>query len=71
MLAAEWQVPIAWNLADGYQRNDDGGIGPVLKIHRNTMRECISHFAGRDADPRPAPASEMAATVSRADGDCT
>jgi acetoin utilization deacetylase AcuC-like enzyme len=39
--AAEWKVPVAWNLAGGYQRTEDGGIGPVLEIHRNTMRECV------------------------------
>ena len=34
-------LPVAWNLAGGYQRDADGGIGPVLAIHRNTMRACI------------------------------
>jgi len=42
--AAERQVPIAWNLAGGYQRTDDGGIEPVLEIHRNTMRECVRTY---------------------------
>jgi acetoin utilization deacetylase AcuC-like enzyme len=37
-------VPIAWNLAGGYQRDDQGGIGPVLEIHRNTMIECARVF---------------------------
>ncbi len=33
-------VPIAWNLAGGYQTDSDGGIQAVLEIHNNTMREC-------------------------------
>jgi acetoin utilization deacetylase AcuC-like enzyme len=34
-------VPVAWNLAGGYQRGADGGIGPVLAIHRATMEEAV------------------------------
>ena len=30
-------VPVAWNLAGGYQRDADGGIRPVLDIHDHTM----------------------------------
>jgi len=30
-------IPLAWNLAGGYQRDADGGIRPVLDIHDNTM----------------------------------
>lgn len=48
--AAELKVPIAWNLAGGYQRTADGGIGPVLEIHRNTMRECAASYARRSVD---------------------
>lgn len=33
-------VPIAWNLAGGYQTEPDGSIPKVLEIHDNTMREC-------------------------------
>ena len=29
-------MPVAWNLAGGYQHDADGGIEPVLKIHRGT-----------------------------------
>lgn len=32
--------PLAWNLAGGYQRDLDGGIEPVLKIHRGTAIAC-------------------------------
>ena len=38
-------LPVAWDLAGGYQRDDDGGIRPVLDIHDNTMRECLAVFA--------------------------
>jgi acetoin utilization deacetylase AcuC-like enzyme len=30
-------VPVAWNLAGGYQLDENGGIRPVLDIHDNTM----------------------------------
>ncbi|MEO8184278.1 MAG: hypothetical protein ABI895_36115 [Deltaproteobacteria bacterium] len=33
-------VPVAWNLAGGYQRDADGGISKVLEIHDNTLLEC-------------------------------
>ncbi|MBU6272467.1 MAG: histone deacetylase [Betaproteobacteria bacterium] len=32
-------IPVAWNLAGGYQRDSSGGIQPVLDIHNNTMAE--------------------------------
>ncbi len=39
-------IPIAWNLAGGYQRDSDGSIEKVLAIHRETMKiaitECMS-----------------------------
>lgn len=31
------QLPVAWNLAGGYQRDADGSIRPVLALHDNTM----------------------------------
>jgi acetoin utilization deacetylase AcuC-like enzyme len=34
------KVPVAWNLAGGYQKKEDGSIPGVLEIHDNTMREC-------------------------------
>jgi len=37
-------VPVAWNLAGGYQRDAAGGILKVLQIHDNTMRECARVF---------------------------
>ena len=39
-------VPVVWNLAGGYQRDDDGGISKVLLIHDNTMRACAHTFTG-------------------------
>jgi acetoin utilization deacetylase AcuC-like enzyme len=42
----ERDVPVAWNLAGGYQRDADGGISKVLEVHDNTMRECIRAFGG-------------------------
>jgi acetoin utilization deacetylase AcuC-like enzyme len=32
-------LPLVWNLAGGYQRDRNGGITPVLEIHRNTALE--------------------------------
>lgn len=44
---AELGVPVAWNLAGGYQRDEANGIRPVLDIHDNTMRACAAtHIAG-------------------------
>jgi len=44
---AERAIPVAWNLAGGYQRTEDGGIEPVLAIHRNTMRACVAQYGPR------------------------
>ena len=35
-------IPVAWNLAGGYQEEPDGSIPSVLEIHRNTAIECIA-----------------------------
>jgi acetoin utilization deacetylase AcuC-like enzyme len=42
--ARDLGVPIAWNLAGGYQRDADGGIAPVLAIHAATAREAVAVF---------------------------
>jgi acetoin utilization deacetylase AcuC-like enzyme len=34
-------VPVAWNLAGGYQKENDGSIPVVLEIHRNTANACL------------------------------
>lgn len=39
-------VPVAWNLAGGYQVEPDGTIPKVLEIHDNTMRECVRVYGG-------------------------
>ncbi|MCV2352284.1 hypothetical protein [Paucibacter sp. Y2R2-4] len=36
---ARWGVPVAFNLAGGYQTDEAGTIEPVLKLHRQTMEE--------------------------------
>jgi hypothetical protein len=41
-------------LGRGGQRDAAGGIGPVLEVHRNTMKACVSARGGtRQSDPRP------------------
>lgn len=40
------QVPLAWDLAGGYQRDTSGSIAPVLEIHDNTLRECARAYFG-------------------------
>lgn len=42
--AAKIGLPVAWNLAGGYQVDAEGGIAPVLEIHRRTMRACVKAF---------------------------
>jgi acetoin utilization deacetylase AcuC-like enzyme len=39
--AREMRLPVAWNLAGGYQRDANGQILPVLQIHDNTMKACL------------------------------
>lgn len=39
---AKANIPVAWNLAGGYQIEKDGSIPKVLEIHDNSMRECIA-----------------------------
>ena len=47
-VAATIGVPVAWNLAGGYQKTADGGIEPVLAIHRRTMETCAKVFVDAD-----------------------
>lgn len=42
--ARDLRVPIVWNLAGGYQVQDDGSIPRVLEIHDNTMRACVRAY---------------------------
>jgi len=46
---ARAKVPVAWNLAGGYQVDRDGGIPKVIQIHDNTMRECVRVHVGAAA----------------------
>jgi len=39
---ADLGVPVAWNLAGGYQKEADGSIPKVLEIHENTARAAIA-----------------------------
>lgn len=43
--ALKARVPVAWNLAGGYQRDEFGTIAPTLAIHRNTMAEAVEQMA--------------------------
>ena len=44
MVAVYLDVPIAWNLAGGYQEQSDGSIKAVLTIHYYTMQECCKMY---------------------------
>ena len=37
-------IPIAWNLAGGYQVDSGGGIQAILDIHNNTILECAAAY---------------------------
>jgi acetoin utilization deacetylase AcuC-like enzyme len=54
--AAAIGLPVAWNLAGGYQKDAAGGIAAVLEIHRNTMRACVDVYATATVAGRKAPA---------------
>jgi acetoin utilization deacetylase AcuC-like enzyme len=38
-------IPIVWNLAGGYQKDNKGTIEPILLCHRNTMKACLEVFS--------------------------
>ena len=40
--AKQLGLPVAWDLAGGYQRDENNGISPVLAIHNNTMEVCLA-----------------------------
>jgi hypothetical protein len=42
----------AWNLAGGYQKDAQGGIEPVLAIHRRTMQACAYRSLRKGARAR-------------------
>ena len=43
-IAKEMKMPIAWNLAGGYQIDETGSIGKVIEIHANTLRICAEVY---------------------------
>ncbi|MFZ4625375.1 MAG: hypothetical protein ACOYNF_14210 [Rhodoferax sp.] len=61
---AALRVPVAWNLAGGYQRDKNGSIRPVLEIHENTLRECVRVYVNKNAadDPQANPVLALQAT---------
>ncbi len=46
-------VPVAWNLAGGYQREPDGSIPKVLAIHRRTALACVEAYGLRGVVRQP------------------
>lgn len=42
---ARTRVPLAWNLAGGYTRDEAGTIAPVLAIHDATLAECFAAYS--------------------------
>ena len=37
-------IPVAWNLAGGYQRSPSGDISRVIELHRATMNACFDRY---------------------------
>lgn len=50
--ARELGIPVAWNLAGGYQRLTNGGILPVLELHYNTLRTFAHVTMGLQSEPQ-------------------
>ncbi len=44
-LCRDLRIPVVWNLAGGYQRDQHDGISKVLELHRATMEECVACFS--------------------------
>jgi acetoin utilization deacetylase AcuC-like enzyme len=42
---ARTRVPLVWNLAGGYTRDEEGTIAPVLAIHDATLEECAAAYS--------------------------
>jgi len=66
-------VPVAWNLAGGYQRDAQGGISPVLAIHANTLREAFAmsatnRWVGEGCQQALVPACRRPGLVARQGG---
>ncbi len=41
------KIPVVWNLAGGYQKDELGSIEPVIALHRATMEACIKIYSVR------------------------
>jgi len=52
--AKNYNVPLVWNLAGGYQRDLAGDIEPVLRLHRQTMQQCADIYINEGALNEPA-----------------
>lgn len=50
-------IPVAWNLAGGYQRDAHGSISPVLEIHRTTALHAVAVFQEQQASQSMSPSS--------------
>lgn len=42
--AHTYRIPLVWNLAGGYQRDELGTIKPVLDLHAQTMKQCADIY---------------------------
>lgn len=42
--ARQMHLPVAWDLAGGYQKDQKGEIPKVLEIHSNTMKACLRAY---------------------------
>ncbi len=48
---AKWNIPVVWNLAGGYQRDENNSISPILSLHNNTLIECAKvYLANSNSD---------------------
>ena len=47
--AKERRIPIVWNLAGGYHKDEFGSIKQVLDIHNATFEECVAVYCGESA----------------------
>jgi acetoin utilization deacetylase AcuC-like enzyme len=45
-------IPVAWNLAGGYQVDSGGGIQAVLDIHNNTILECAAVYVKNNSEQK-------------------
>ncbi len=43
-IAKELNIPIAWNLAGGYQVDEKGSYDFVLQLHMNTFKACVEIY---------------------------